>query len=403
MGCFWSPSIRRSSQTKQLTTRTAQAHHTLKDHRGHEVKFEDQPEVPQQEDIVLRLWRRLPETPLPNLYWLGGLFTAFWAYRMWGAFNRLMVIRYADINYQLRRPDVLANKAAERLGDEPILQFTAEACSCCHDLDDFIQDNDYVYVLFYSPKGRLNIDISAKFEQLAREWKWSRIHFGRIDVDKDRDMSKRWVDSNMVPTNVMYKFGRPVEDFEVIRDKYQGNPDGQKWMLTKYMGEDAEGQQELNTGGGVAIIGYFKKEGDREHKVYLEAIWKLFQGDDVDKDDIGAGVGYVIAPNILKQVSVTAPSLVLYLDGKAISLEGRKQLERWSESAPLSSYLRAQAMAMKESFQQPCGEAHRTIHETVDPVASDLQQGPLATFARRSQTVGLLNIPKPDELILPRS
>lgn len=48
------------------------------------------------------------------------------------------------------------------------------------------QDNDYVYVLFYSPKGRLNIDISAKFEQLAREWKWSRIHFGRIDVDKAR-------------------------------------------------------------------------------------------------------------------------------------------------------------------------------------------------------------------------
>ncbi|CAK9107652.1 unnamed protein product [Durusdinium trenchii] len=243
---------------------------------------------------------------------------------------------------------VAAEPCQERLGDEPILQFTAEACSCCHDLDDFIQDNDYVYVLFYSPKGRLNIDISAKFEQLAREWKWSRIHFGRIDVDKDRDMSKRWVDSNMVPTNVMYKFGRPVEvkpkDFEVIRDKYQGNPDGQKWMLTKYMGEDAEGSnlhyatllpsvkkyKKFLKNNQVAIIGYFKKEGDREHKVYLEAIWKLFQGDDVDKDDIGAGVGYVIAPNILKQVSVTAPSLVLYLDGKAISLEGRKQLERWS-------------------------------------------------------------------------
>jgi hypothetical protein len=47
------------------------------------------------------------------------------------------------------------------------------------------EDNDYVYALFYSAKGRLNIDIRAKFEQLAREWKWSRIHFGRIDVDKD--------------------------------------------------------------------------------------------------------------------------------------------------------------------------------------------------------------------------
>ena len=49
--------------------------------------------MPKHEDIVLRLYRRLPETPLPNLYWLSGLFTAFWAYRMWGAFDRLMVVR----------------------------------------------------------------------------------------------------------------------------------------------------------------------------------------------------------------------------------------------------------------------------------------------------------------------
>lgn len=247
---------------------------------------------------------------------------------------------------------VAAEPCQDRLGDEPVVQFTAEACSCCYDLDEFIQDNDYVYVLFYSAKGRLNIDISAKFEQLAREWKWSRIHFGRIDVDKDRDMSKRWVESNMVPTNVMYKFGRPVEvkpkDFEVIRDKYQGNPDGQKWMLTKYMGEDAEGSNlhyatvlpsmkkynKFLKQNQVAIVGYFKKEGDREHKVYLEAIWKLFQGDNVDKDDIGAGVGTVFSQSILKQVSAKPPSVVLYLDGKVMPLNGRKDLpEKWTVQA----------------------------------------------------------------------
>ncbi|CAE7205970.1 KEX1 [Symbiodinium natans] len=89
----------------------SQAHQRLEDRRGKEVKFSDQPEVPgPKEDIVLRLWRRLPETPLPNLYWVGGIFTAIWGYRMWGAFTRLMIIRYADVNYQLRRPDVLANK-----------------------------------------------------------------------------------------------------------------------------------------------------------------------------------------------------------------------------------------------------------------------------------------------------
>ena len=46
-------------------------------------------------------------------------------------------------------------------------------------------------------------------------------------------------------SHVMYKFGMPVEvqpkDFEQIRDRYQGNPEGQKWLLTKYMGEDTDG------------------------------------------------------------------------------------------------------------------------------------------------------------------
>merc|ERR1711884_124620 len=47
---------------------------------------------------------------MPNLYIIAPLLTAIWAYRMWGVFNRLMVVRYGDIHYQIIRPDVLANK-----------------------------------------------------------------------------------------------------------------------------------------------------------------------------------------------------------------------------------------------------------------------------------------------------
>mmetsp|Transcript_91816 Transcript_91816/g.163403 ORF Transcript_91816/g.163403 Transcript_91816/m.163403 type:complete len:311 (-) Transcript_91816:65-997(-) len=244
-----------------------------------------------------------------------------------------------------------AEPCADKVGEDPVVQFTAEECSCCFDLDEFIQDNDHVYVLFYSPKGRLNIDISAKFERLAREWKWSRINFGRIDVDKDREMSKKWVESNMVPTNVMYKFGRPVEvkpkDFESIRDRYQGSPDGQKWMLTKYMGEDSEGSNlhyanslmtakkhsKFLKSNQVSIVGYFRKEGDREHNTFCEAVWQLHQ--DIDKDDIGAGVGAVYAQSIMKKASVKAPAIVVYLDGQA--LETQTPLpERWTVKAVLS-------------------------------------------------------------------
>jgi len=89
----------------------SQEYHNAHDHEGNPIKFADQPTVPgKQEDIVIRIWRQLPEVPLPNLYLVGGCFTVVWAYRMWGSFNRLMGVRYADVHYQLRRPDVLANK-----------------------------------------------------------------------------------------------------------------------------------------------------------------------------------------------------------------------------------------------------------------------------------------------------
>jgi len=242
---------------------------------------------------------------------------------------------------------------AEPCHDSPkeygIIQFTQEECTCCYDLDEYIQDNDYVYVLFYSTKGRLNIDINAKFEQLAAEWKWSRIHFGRIDTDKDRDMAKKWVEPHMVPTNVMYKFGRPVEvkpsDFEQIRDKYQGSPEGQKWMLTKYLGEDTDGSNihyaapllsakkhskfiKLNE---IALVGYFRREGDMNHKMFSEAVWTLHST--IDRDDIGAAAGAVVLQSIAKKVGAQMPSIVVYLDGKAVEEDGVFAPDKWSVQA----------------------------------------------------------------------
>merc|ERR1712007_261711 len=130
-------------------------------------------------------------------------------------------------------------------------------------------------------------------------------------------MAKKWVEPHMVPTNVMYKFGRPVEvkpkDFEQIRYKYGGSPEGQKWMLTKYMGEDVDGtnlhyvvplmsqkklSKHLKT-NEIAIIGFFKKEGDLQHKLFSEAVWKLHQ--DINRDDLGAGVAAVTLQSIAKK------------------------------------------------------------------------------------------------------
>jgi hypothetical protein len=250
---------------------------------------------------------------------------------------------------------VAAEPCQQHPKDFTIVQFTNEDCRCCFDLDEFIQDHDYVYVLFYSIKGRLNIDINAKFEQMANDWKWSRIHFGRIDTDKDKEMSKKWVEPGMVPTNVMYKFGRPVEvqpkDFEQIRDRYQGSPDGQKWMVTKYMGEDSHGTNlhyisslltvkrlsKFVKGHEISIIGFFQRDGDLQHRVFSEAVWKLHQ--EIDRDDIGAGLGAVTAQSPAKKTQAAVPSIVVYLDGKVVEEDGTFAPEKW-QPKPIMEFMR---------------------------------------------------------------
>lgn len=268
-------------------------------------------------------------------------------------------------------PVLYAEPCADKPSDYNIVQFTSEDCKCCYDLDEFIQDNDYVYVLFYSVKGRLNIDINAKFEQLAAEWKWTRVHFGRIDTDKDKDMAKKWVEPHMVPTNVMYKFGRPVEvkpkDFEQIRDRYQGSPEGQKWMLTKYMGEDPIGSNlhyalplmstkkltKFTKSHDIAIIGFFKRENDLHHKTFSQAIWQLHQ--DIDRDDIGAGVGSVMQQTVAKKEKAQVPSVVVYLDGKAVEEDGAFVSEKWTTKA-LVEFLR-QFLPMSGEQDSAAGKA----------------------------------------------
>merc|ERR1711953_1201435 len=168
-------------------------------------------------------------------------------------------------------------------------------------------------------------------------------------------MSKKWVEPGMVPTNVMYKFGRPVEvkpkDFEQIRDRYHGSPEGQKWMLTKYMGEDSDGSNlhyavplmsnkklaKFVKSHEIAIIGFFRRENDLHHKTFAQSIWQLHQ--DIDRDDIGAGVASVTLQGVAKKENAKVPSIVVYLDGKAVEEDGAFVSEKWTTKA-LIDFLR---------------------------------------------------------------
>ena len=177
---------------------------------------------------------------------------------------------------------------------EPYWRLTAEQCACCLSIDDFVRQHDYVHTLFYSRTGRLNQKVKADFEATAEEWKHSKVAFGMIDVDTDRKMSEKWNDPTMIPTNILFKKQQPVEvsqdDFLHIRDKYNGSPEGQKWLLTKYLAGkndplhhaapliNAKRLKKFINKNEVAIVGYFTGERGVEYKAYEKALYDLHLG-----------------------------------------------------------------------------------------------------------------------------
>lgn len=76
------------------------------DGEGRVITFDDKGEEARQK--TWKAW--MHEWYEPHPLHFAGAVSAFWIYQAYGTFTRLMVGRYADITYQLRRPDVLANK-----------------------------------------------------------------------------------------------------------------------------------------------------------------------------------------------------------------------------------------------------------------------------------------------------
>eukprot|EP00928_Gymnodinium_smaydae_P044757 TRINITY_DN29877_c0_g1_i1.p1 TRINITY_DN29877_c0_g1~~TRINITY_DN29877_c0_g1_i1.p1 ORF type:complete len:346 (-),score=62.76 TRINITY_DN29877_c0_g1_i1:134-1171(-) len=232
----------------------------------------------------------------------------------------------------------------------PVYQLTASKCTCCRTLDDFISEHEYVYVLFYKKKGRMNQDIASKFERTADIWRWSRVFFGRIDTDADRDLAKVHMDPNMVPTNIIFHAGKPIEvavkDLAQLRDKYKGGPEGQRWWLTKYLGggdplaanlqyasplpSQAKLQAFLetaSTSGVPAVIGFFRKKDipgedadDEDAEGEPGLPWDVFREFARNAAIPGATRGARFGAASGKQVppagSIAAPCAVLFLQGK---------------------------------------------------------------------------------------
>lgn len=136
--------------------------------------------------------------------------------------------------------------SAEPCPEDPnsskILQLTKMECECCANGPSIVAHSEFAYLLFYSSHGsRINNDITMKYEKLYEEWKHTKVVFGKVDVNVDKEFAEQWLQPNQIPTNIIFYKGKPVviktEDFKKILDLYQGSPEGQKWLINTYLGD----------------------------------------------------------------------------------------------------------------------------------------------------------------------
>lgn len=244
-----------------------------------------------------------------------------------------------------------------------VVQFTTEKCPHCHVLDDFIQEHEYVYVLFYKTRGNLNHDLFAKFEQFAQEWKWSRVYFGKLDTDRDRHMAEKWSEPHLVPTNIIYRGGNGIQvalsDLDILKRKYEANPEGQKWWLTKYLGDDKHGSNlhHVATIGTkkrrkrffalpLVVVGFFKSDGGAPWSAFNEFAWLAYQSPaenasatkGVRLANANASFATITSAGLVPAEVSSVPSVAIYRDGilqAQLALPARRpdaaQLITWAE------------------------------------------------------------------------
>lgn len=84
-----------------------------------------------------------------------------------------------------------------------------------------------------------------KYELLFREYRYTKVQFGKVDIHTDRAYSERWLQPNEIPTNIMWRYNKPVwinwEHFQEMLKKYQGSPEGMKRLMNIYLWDDLHG------------------------------------------------------------------------------------------------------------------------------------------------------------------
>eukprot|EP00747_Dinoflagellata_sp_TGD_P186312 gnl/TRDRNA2_/TRDRNA2_43288_c0_seq1.p1 gnl/TRDRNA2_/TRDRNA2_43288_c0~~gnl/TRDRNA2_/TRDRNA2_43288_c0_seq1.p1 ORF type:complete len:310 (+),score=55.11 gnl/TRDRNA2_/TRDRNA2_43288_c0_seq1:47-976(+) len=223
-------------------------------------------------------------------------------------------------------------------------------CWCCFDAGEFIFSHNYTYVLFYATLGDKNIEINDQFEELAKQWKWSRIAFGRFNVDNDPDMEPKSV-------TAMYRNGRAQsikpDDFDRVAGDSPGSKvDGQKWMLTKYLGDDHDGTnlhyvapmasnkklQRFVETKSVAVVGHFRVEGEARHNVFLEVAWQFYSENELDTPKFS--IASVTKEVVSRKENASVPSILVYSKGELVQggVYDVYEMDKWTKPK-LMAYL----------------------------------------------------------------
>lgn len=242
--------------------------------------------------------------------------------------------------------------------DDPevdVITLTKENCTCCGKFEDFVF-KDYAVVMTTktgAPKAQVSVD---SFFKGAKDWKYSRVHFGQVDADKDPDYASQKVYiAQQFPIFSFYHQGETLQADKKVADEmekhYQaGNMemfDFLKPLILKAFidkrGSDLEHSDifyadhlekdkdfiVFRKKHKTAVVGMFNRLHDKWHMEFSKAIWSMAKS---SNDKLPPGFGFAYSafmdtfsntiPNVKRKVGFAdVPAVAAWVDGKRYDFE----------------------------------------------------------------------------------
>lgn len=116
-----------------------------------------------------------------------------------------------------------------------MLQLSREPCDDCVTMEEFYQNHELGFVLFYEhalvSTHKYKSSIIAGFHDTCAELRWSRVACGQVDMIVDREYAERYIDPQTAPAHILIRDGEPLPLQKHHLDRLMAKPGDKATML----------------------------------------------------------------------------------------------------------------------------------------------------------------------------